>query len=100
MKKFGAFLVLLLSSLVLMAIWAPLGIAVLVISIIAVPFALLQSKPDTVSAQTETNPNPNPNPEPQSMRETKSCPLCAEEILAAALKCKHCGSDIKAAVAI
>lgn len=96
MKKFGAFLVLLLSSFVLMAIWAPLGIGMLVIGLIAVPFALLQSKPATVSAQTVTNANP----EPQSMRETKSCPLCAEEILAAALKCKHCGSDIKAAVAI
>ncbi len=27
--------------------------------------------------------------------ETKRCPYCAEEILAAAVKCKHCGSDVR-----
>lgn len=25
---------------------------------------------------------------------TKTCPFCAEEVLAAAIKCKHCGSDL------
>ena len=28
------------------------------------------------------------------MSQTKPCPYCAEDILAAARKCKHCGSDL------
>lgn len=28
------------------------------------------------------------------MEKTKRCPFCAEEILAAAIKCKHCRSDL------
>jgi hypothetical protein len=29
-----------------------------------------------------------------SSSETKACPYCAETVLAKAIKCKHCGSDI------
>ncbi len=29
-------------------------------------------------------------------KETKNCPYCAEEVLAAAIKCKHCGSELPA----
>lgn len=29
------------------------------------------------------------------MSETKACPYCGEEILAVAVKCKHCGSTIE-----
>lgn len=31
---------------------------------------------------------------------TKRCPFCAEEILVAAVKCKHCGTDLTQAVAV
>lgn len=27
-------------------------------------------------------------------RKTKQCPYCAEDVLEAAIKCKHCGSDL------
>lgn len=32
-------------------------------------------------------------------RPTRRCPFCAEEILLAAVKCKHCGSDLQASAA-
>jgi hypothetical protein len=40
-----------------------------------------------------------PKPEPsrpmfQPVKQTKQCPFCAEEIMLAAVKCKHCGSDL------
>lgn len=41
----------------------------------------------TAQPIAETDPAP-----PQ--KETKRCPFCAEDILAAAIKCKHCGSAL------
>lgn len=35
----------------------------------------------------------NPNP----VQTHRKCPYCAEEILAAAIKCKHCGSAVVSA---
>ena len=31
---------------------------------------------------------------PATFRKTKRCPFCAEEVLAEAIKCKHCGSSL------
>ncbi len=49
-------------------------------------------------------PAPNPGPDcpqiplpPRASSSTiavRTCPYCAEEILVAAIKCKHCGSDL------
>lgn len=36
-------------------------------------------------------------PQVSAAGDTETCPMCAEEIKAAALKCKHCGSDVSTA---
>ena len=34
-------------------------------------------------------------PQAKDERPTKKCPKCAEEVLAEAEKCKHCGANVK-----
>jgi len=58
--------------------------------VIAVVWAFKKPEP-TVAVSTAA---PSAVPDPQTTRETRACPFCAEEILLAAIKCKHCGSDI------
>lgn len=35
---------------------------------------------------------------PKSMAQHRRCPFCAESVLKEAIKCKHCQSDIRAAM--
>lgn len=45
-------------------------------------------------------PPESPSNEPQAdSPKTKACPYCGEEILAVAIKCKHCGSDLAGSTA-
>lgn len=60
--------------------------------VVAIVWAFKRPEPLTPSTPTSASA-------PQPERETKVCPFCAEEILAAAVKCKHCGSDIPTASA-
>lgn len=46
-------------------------------------------------APTPEDPFPSwRNGQPATVGETKKCPFCAEDVKAAAIKCKHCGSDL------
>ncbi|MCU8008470.1 superinfection immunity protein [Shewanella sp. SM87] len=39
-------------------------------------------------------PQPAPVSPPSPAKQMKQCPYCAEDILMAAKKCKHCGSEV------
>jgi hypothetical protein len=50
--------------------------------------------PEPVTVFTSQGPEvPSPS---SPVAETKKCPFCAEDVLVAAIKCKHCGSQLPA----
>lgn len=69
--------------------------------IIALVWAVKESEAPYVatfdSSQQPLIPKPNVWAEPVAPTH-KACPYCAEDVLVAAIKCKHCGSDLAVAV--
>lgn len=60
--------------------------------VVAVVWAYKKSEPvAALSVQSPVVPMPTSTPP-----EIKRCPFCAEDVLLAAIKCKHCGSQISA----
>jgi hypothetical protein len=64
--------------------------------VVAIVWAHKQPEPTVVISKSPATPTPAAQPTLRPVRETKNCKFCAEEILAAAIKCKHCGSDVAA----
>lgn len=61
--------------------------------VVALVWALKSHEP--IKTVNVTVPEPTPaHPIPASPKQTKQCPYCAEDILMAAKKCKHCGSEV------
>lgn len=58
----------------------------------ALVWAFKQPSPVVVSGAMGGNPNLTAEDKPK-----KNCKFCGEEILSIAIKCKHCGSDLKQA---
>lgn len=72
--------------------------------VVALVWALKQAEEVTVVPTSAAAPPAVVPPlaavAPIAARETRACPFCAEEVLVAAVKCKHCGSAIGPADAV
>jgi hypothetical protein len=61
--------------------------------LVALIWAINKSPPSPVVVVNQANNIPEP-PDAPNQQATKICPECAETVLFAAKKCKHCGSSI------
>lgn len=70
--------------------WSLLG------RVAAVVWAFKKPEPTAVLSKSVDAHTVAPLRTPQPVRKVKTCKFCAEDVLAAAVKCKHCGSDVAA----
>lgn len=63
--------------------------------VVAVVWAYKKSE-STITIPLSATPNIVLAPSPLQQREIKKCQFCAEDVLAQAIKCKHCGSNLGA----
>jgi len=77
--------------------WTLVGWVVALVWALKVHPGSVDYQPEVVKTIPDTHPTPQPSQQPSissSAKQTVECPFCAEEILAKAKKCKHCGSDV------